>query len=73
MERSYKDDLNDTCLSSIACCSAEIIADRLSKKYIHPYGCYSRGAFIRIHTCTYLAAVIFALEQAMKLKLAPFY
>ncbi len=32
MERSYKDDLNDTCLSCIACCSAEISTDRSSKK-----------------------------------------
>ncbi len=34
---------------------------------------YSRSAFILIHTCTYLAAVISALEKVMKLKLAPFY
>ncbi len=33
MKRSYKDDLNDTCLSCIACCSAEIE----EKKCIHPY------------------------------------
>ncbi len=32
---------------------------------------FTQGA--RLHTCTYLAAVISALEQAMKLKLTPFY
>ncbi len=36
---------------------------------MHPHVC----VFIRIQTCTYLAAVISALGQAMKLKLAPFY
>ncbi len=49
----------DTCLNLIACCSAEIIADRTSS--------------FAAHELLLLAAVISALEQAMKLKLAPFY
>ncbi len=51
MERSCKYDLNDTCLSCIACCSAEIVADRSSKKCIHPYvrlleGCVYQNTYL---------------------------
>ncbi len=33
----------------------------------------SMWAFNRVHTCTYFSIVISALEQAMRLKQAPFY
>ncbi len=64
VKSSYKTQQNDVRLSCIGCYSAEIIDQEIGP---------SKWAFNRVHACTYLAMVISALKQAMRLKQAPFY
>ncbi len=57
MERSYKDDLNDTCLSCIACCSAETSGFKFLPNLIKRQG-YSQGFLSKWLQKIYFVVVI---------------